>query len=139
MDKVTRALRALFHADTLIATIWLRVMGRQMALFVFAGLTAVFGLGLLNFAAYLAIAPAIGPIWAALAMAIADLLVAALLLSLAIRAKPGRDLGLALELRDNAIENLSMLARNPLELAGNALVVPLLTGLVKGLRPKKQV
>jgi hypothetical protein len=137
MDKLTRALRALFHADTLIATIWLRVVGRQAALFVIAGLTAIFGLGLLNVAGYLAIAPIISPIWAALGMAGADLLIAALVLSIAVRAKPGRDLGLALELRDNAIENLSMLARNPLALAGNALVVPLLTGLVKGLRPKK--
>jgi hypothetical protein len=43
--------------------------------------------------------------------------------------RPRRDLDLALELRDNAIEQLAAISANPIDLAGRALLAPL-TGVV---------
>jgi hypothetical protein len=137
MDKLTRSFRALVRADTLIATIWAGTLGTQVVLGLLAGLIAIFGLGLINFTAYLALSPVTGVTLAALLLAIGDFIIAAMLLLIARSIKPGHDYALALEMRDNAIENLALLAKNPLDLAGNHLILPLMTGLVRGLRSKK--
>ncbi len=65
MEKLTRSLRALARADTLIATIWLTVAAKRGALLALAALIAALGFGMLNAAGYFALEPHIGPIWAA--------------------------------------------------------------------------
>ena len=56
-------------------------------------------------------------------------MIAAILLLAASYVRPGRDLELALELRDNAIEQFAAVAANPVDLASRALLGPL-TGIV---------
>ncbi len=136
MEPLTKALRALFHADTLIATIWLNLAMRQASLAALATLVAVFGLIMLNFAAYLTLDRHIGSVEAALVISAVDILLAAILVVIATHTKPSRELKLAQELRENALDQLASIASHPLDLASQALIAPLLTSLVKGFREK---
>ncbi len=129
MEKLTRSLRALARADALIATIWLTVAAKRGALLGLAALVAALGFGMLDAAGYFALEPPIGPLWAAMSVAGADFLIAVILLVAASTVRPGRDLDLALELRDNAFEQIAASAANPVDLAGRALLGPL-TGIV---------
>ncbi len=134
MEKLNRALRALARADTLIATIWLTVAAKRGALLALAALIAALGFGMLDAAGYFALEPRIGSLWAAAAVAGADFLIAAILLLAASFVRPGRDLELALELRDNAIEQFAAIAANPVDLAGRALLAPLTGMVLRSLR-----
>jgi len=129
MDKLSRTLRALGRADTLIATIWLTVAAKRGGLIWLAALIATLGLGMLDAAGYFALEPHVGSLWAAILVAVVDFLIAAILLAASSFVRPKRDLELALELRDTAIEQLAAIAANPVDLAGRALLAPL-TGVV---------
>jgi hypothetical protein len=129
MDKLSRTLRALGRADTLIATIWLTVAAKRGGLIGLAALVATLGLGMLNAAGYFALEPHVGSLGAAIVVAVVDFLIAAILLIASSFVRPKRDLDLALELRDNAVEQLAAIAANPVDLAGRALLAPL-TGVV---------
>ena len=134
MEKLSRGLRALARADTLIATIWLAVAAKRGALLALAALVAALGFGMLDAAGYFALEPRVGSLWAAASVAGADFLIAAMLLLAASYVRPGRDLDLALELRDNAIEHLAAIAANPVDLAGRALLTPLTAVVLRHLR-----
>jgi ABC-type Na+ efflux pump permease subunit len=134
MEKLSRTLRALARADTLIATIWLTVAAKRGGLIWLAALIATLGFGMLNAAGYFAIEPRLGSLWAATCVAAADFLIAAGLLVVSSFVRPKRDLDLALELRDNAIEQLAAIAANPVDLAGRALLVPLTAVVSRYLR-----
>jgi hypothetical protein len=134
MEKLTRSLRALARADTLIATIWLTVAAKRGALLALAALIAALGFGMLNAAGYFAIEPHIGPIWAAVVVAAVDFLIAVVLLVVAAYVRPGRDLDLALELRDNAFEQIAAVAANPADIATQALLGPLMGIVSRQLR-----
>ena len=129
MEKLSRTLRALARADTLIATIWLNVAAKRVALIGLAALIATLGFGMLDAAGYFALEPHVGSLGAAIAVAVVDFLIAAILLIASSFVRPKRDLDLALELRDNAVEQLAAIAANPVDLAGRALLAPL-TGVV---------
>ena len=60
--------------------------------------------------------------------------IAAVLLFAAFAVRPGRDLELALELRDHATEQLAAMAANPLDLAGQAMLGPLSGLILRSLR-----
>jgi len=90
MEKLSRTLRALARADTLIATIWLTVAAKRGALLALAALIAALGIGMLNAAGYFALEPHIGPLWAAVSVAGADFLIAVILLVAASYVRPGR-------------------------------------------------
>lgn len=126
MEKLTRSLRALARADTLIAKIWLTFAIKRGALLAVAALVAALGVGMLDAAGYFALEPRIGSLWAAMSVAGADFLIAVILLLAASYVRPGRDLELALELRDNAIEQLAAIAANPVDLASQAMLGPLM-------------
>jgi hypothetical protein len=136
MDSFRKALRALFRADAVIAAIWLNIAVQRAILAALATLIAVFGLSMLNFAGYLALEPLIGDTRAALSIGIFDIFLAFILLVIATRTKPSRELKLAQELRENAIEQLISLANHPLDLASHALITPLIHSIIKGLRSK---
>jgi hypothetical protein len=125
MERLSRSLRALARADMLIATIWLAVAAKRVALLALAALIAALGFGMLDAAAYFALEPHIGALWAATSVAGVDFLFAVILLLAASTVRPGRDLDLALELRDNAFEQLGAIAAHPADLAGSALIGPL--------------
>ncbi len=129
MEKLSRGLKALARADTLIVTIWLAVAARRAVLLALAALIAALGFGMLDAAGYLALEPRLGALGAAACVAGADFVIAAILLFAALAVRPGRDLELALELRDNATEQLAAMAANPVDLAGRAMLGPL-TGLI---------
>jgi hypothetical protein len=61
IDNLVRDLQVLWKADALIGKIWLNVMARRFGLFAFAGLIAVFGLGMANVAGFYALQPSWSP------------------------------------------------------------------------------
>jgi hypothetical protein len=130
-DAFQRHLRALWRAETLIAQIKLAALLKKSALMLFAGLIAIFGLATLNFAAYRALIPLWGDVWALVAVGAGDFVIAGLLVLLASRTSDSPELPLANELRDEAVAALELDARlafddatrfvrRPVQFAGSA-------------------
>jgi hypothetical protein len=146
-----RHLRVLWRAERVIAETRLRIMLRRSMLYALAGLIAVFGLGMLNVAAYFFLAAHWGAIWAALAAALGDFVIALVVVLIALAARPGPEMTAALELRDISIDGLetelgplqerfawlSRVARDPLDSVLPALLVPLITSIIRSLRKSK--
>ncbi|MBI5264027.1 MAG: hypothetical protein HY852_19670 [Bradyrhizobium sp.] len=162
-DHLLRDLQVLRKADMLIGKIWLNVLARRLGLFVFAALVAVFGLGMANVAGYNALLGPIGGVWAATAVAVADFAIAAVVLLLAMTARPGPEIEVALEVRKTALESIqedardlklavdaigheirnvkqsvTALVHNPLDVAAEKLLVPAVLSVLRGIRSKKE-
>jgi hypothetical protein len=163
IDHLLRDLQVLRKADILIGKIWLNVLARRLGLFAFAGLIGLFGLGMANVAGYNALQSSIGIVWAATVVAIADFAIAAIMLLLASRSRPGPEIDIALELRKTALEsihedardlrltidamgqeirsvkqNVTALVHNPLDVATEKLLVPAVLSILRGMRAKKE-
>ena len=163
IDHLVRDLQVLRKADFLIGKIWLNVLARRMALFSFAGLIGLFGLGMANLAAYNALQPAIGVIWAAGVVAVADFAIAVVVLLVASKSQPGPELDVAFEVRRTALEsihedardlkltidalgqeirnvkaNITSVVHNPLDVAAEKLLIPAALSILRGLRSKKE-
>jgi hypothetical protein len=147
LDAIHRHLRALWRAEMLIAQIKLAALLKRSGLMVFAGLIAVFGLATLNFAAYRALTPLWGEVWALVAVALGDFVIAGILILIAARTSDAPDLALANELRDQAIAALELDARlavdevtgfvrRPVQLAGSAsaILASIITALLRTRR-----
>jgi hypothetical protein len=138
-------------------------LARRLGLFAFAGLIGLFGLGMANVAGYNALQSAIGIVWAATVVAIADFAIAAIMLLLASRSRPGPEIDIALELRKTALEsihedardlrltidamgqeirsvkqNVTALVHNPLDVATEKLLIPAALSILRGMRAKKE-
>ena len=162
IDDFFRDLHHLQKADALIGKIWLKILACQFGLFVFAGLIAVFGLGMTNVAGFYALQASLGPVWAAVVVAIADFALAAIVILAARHYKPGAEIVLADDARQIAIEAIQADARdlkatldafgqdirdtkdliagfvqNPLDAAVQNLLIPAATSIIKGLSSKK--
>lgn len=163
IDHLVRDLQVLRKADFLIGKIWVSVFVRRLGLFAFAGLIGVFGLGMANVAGYNALQQSIGPVWAAAAMAAVDFAIAAVVLLVAGRSRPGPEIDVALEVRRMALdsiqedardlklalsslgdevrgvkETVTRLVHNPLDVATEKLLVPAALSVLRGLRTKKE-
>ena len=163
LDDLARDLHLLLKADSLIGRIWLNVMARRFGLMVFAGLIAVFGLGMTNVAGFYALQVATGPIWAAAIVAIGDFVLAAIVMLIARNSQPGPEIELALDVRKMAVDaiqadarNLKLtvdalgqqirdakdtiagFAQNPLDAATHKLLIPAAISLIRGLRARKE-
>jgi hypothetical protein len=163
IDHLLRDLQVLRKADIIIAKIWLNVLARRLGLFAFAGLIGLFGLGMANVAGYNALQSSIGIVWAATVVAIADFAIAAVVVLLAGRSRPGPEIDIALELRKTALEsihedardlkltfdamsqeiravkqNVTALVHNPLDVATEKLLVPAVLSILRGIRSKKE-
>ena len=117
---------------------------------------------MLNVAGFFALEEVWGPVYAALGVAVADFLVAALLLMWAGRLSTGPELELAREIRDSGLQDLEARAeefqeeveavraeletlrnslvafsKNPLDGTINSLLTPILTLLIKSLTKQK--
>ncbi|MEJ2435706.1 MAG: phage holin family protein [Pseudolabrys sp.] len=151
MQSVFRHLRILWRAERVIAETRLRVLLRRSMLYGFAGLVALFGLGMLNVAAYLFLARHWGPEWAAAATALGDFVIALAVLLIALAIRPGPELPAAVELRDMSMQELeaelaplqdrvawlSRATRDPFETVLPTLLIPLITSIMRGLRKGK--
>jgi hypothetical protein len=163
IDNLVRDLQVLRKADFLITKIWLNVLTRRLALFAFAGLIAVFGLGMANVAGFYALQTLTGAVWAAAIMAVIDLLIASIVVLVAANSRPGPEIDLALDVRKMAVDSLQVDARdlkltveafsqelrdakatlvglmhNPLDVAAQKLLIPAAISIVRGLRSKKE-
>lgn len=148
MDNLVRNLRVLWRADSILADIQLRHILFRSGVNAFAALIAVFGLLMLELAAYLALVQLWNPIWAATSLGLGNFVIAMLLTFVASRRGHGRELELAKEVHKSAIEALQADAkraeaelgtimsaiRHPLDGALAGLIIPLAGTLLKTLR-----
>ena len=160
---LVRDAQVLRKADFLIAKIWLSVLARRSGLFAFAGLIAVFGLGMANIAGLSALQSSVGAVRAATAIAYVDLLIAAIVLLIAVKSRPGPELDLALEVRKMAVAsvqadtrdlkltfdalaqdvtevraNVTQFVQNPVDLAAQKILIPAALSIIKGMRSKHE-
>ena len=163
LDALIRDLHLLSKADFLIGRIWLKITVRRFGLFMFAGLIAVFGLGMTNVAGFYALQASVGPVWAAAIVAIGDFVLAAIVILVARNSQPGPEMELALHVRKMAIDAIREDARdlkltvdtlgqqirdakdtiagfvqNPLDAATDRLLLPAALSLIRGLRSRKE-
>jgi hypothetical protein len=142
LSAIFRHARVLWRAESLIIEIKLRSAMRRASLAAFAGLIAVFGLAMLNVAAYFALRPYWGDALSMLAVAAADFVIAGILVAIASREPASRDLEFATELRDQAMEGIEneskvaadRLVHRPVEVAGgiSSILFSLLMGFLRG-------
>ncbi|WP_299813266.1 phage holin family protein [uncultured Roseibium sp.] len=162
MDSFVRTMRIIWRAELLIIEAKISVATKRIGATAFAGLICVFGLGMLNVAGFFALEEKWGPVYAALGVAVADFLIAALLVLWASRLSTGPELDLAREVRDAGLQELEARAgdiqdeveavrdellavknslvnfsRNPLDGTIHALLTPILTLLIKSLTKGK--
>lgn len=162
IDNLVRDLQVLRKADILIGKIWLSVMARRFGLLAFAGLIAAFGLAMANVAGFYGLQPPIGAVWAAAAVAAADLAIAGIVMLLARSCEPGPELQVALEVRGMAVEAIQAdashlkavldglgqeirdakqtlvgLIHNPFDVAAQKLLIPAAISFIRGLKSKK--
>lgn len=106
MDSIVRNLRVLWRAESIIADIRFRQMMTRSSLRGAAALLGLFAYFMANLSVFFALNQAWGSIWAAAVVALGNLLVAIVLLLIAEKSKPGREMELALEVRNAAIQAL---------------------------------
>ena len=112
IDNIIRDLQVFGKANSLIGRIWLNVMARRFGLFALAGLVAVFGLGMANVAGFYGLQQYWGPVWAAALVAVADVIIALIIVLLARSVRPGPEIELALDVRKMAIEAIQADSRD---------------------------
>jgi hypothetical protein len=159
MDNVVRNLRILWRAESIIADIRFRQMMTRSSLRGAAVLLGVFAFLMGNLALFFALEQSWGSIWAAGLVGLANLFLAVILLIIAERSKPGREMELALEVRNTALEALETDAqviqqqltelrdevrgvrqaivgfvRHPLDAVLPGMLVPLAGAVIKGLK-----
>lgn len=147
LNAALRHLRAMWRAEMTIIEIKVGLAAKRAGLFAFAGLIASFGLGFLNVAAYLALAPRYGDAVAMLIVAVANLVLAGILVFLATRGARSAEIALAEELRNQAAEGLELNARmaiddvagfvrRPVQVAGSAsaALIAIITAILRARR-----
>ncbi len=144
-EQLVRNLRILWRADSLIADIKLQHLAAKAGLNGFAAIVGAFGLLMLGVAAFFALEQAWGSIVAALVVGLANLLLALLLIVVAKRLQPDRDIELAQELHKSAIDaiaadahaleqTLKQTVQHPLDALLPSLLVPLVSSLIQGTK-----
>lgn len=137
-DGLARNLRALFKADTAIADIRMQHLLVSFGLKAVAALVALFGLLLVELAAYFALVQTWTVIHSALALAAINFLMAGAVLIIAVKRPLSRELDLAHEVHDAAIRNLqadflsyptqaTALLRHPIARLLPSLILPMIT------------
>jgi len=150
LNAVRRHLSALWRAEMVIAEIKLGALVKRGSLMLVAGLIAVFGLAMLDIAAYKALVPLWGEVWALVAVAIGDFVIAGVLIAIANRETREREIALASELRDQAIAALELDARfavdevtgfvrRPVQFAGSAsaALASIVTAILRARRSRR--
>jgi hypothetical protein len=104
VESTIRNLRVMLRANTIIAGIHGRRLAARSGLNAFAGLIGAFGLLMLGVAVFFALEKIWGPVWASAAVGGFNIVLAAILVLVAGRMQPGRELDLATEVRDAAVD-----------------------------------
>jgi len=144
-ENVVKHLRLLWRTDRVIADIRLRHLLVGLGLRAFAALIAVFGLLMLELAAYLALVQITSAVVAAAALGTCNFAIAAILLMIAARAPSGRELELANEIHSSSMDALQLEARSlqsgissvvnhPLNSLIPLLIIPIATMILRALR-----
>ena len=144
-ENVVKNLRVLWRTDRIIADIRMRHLLVGLGLRAFAALIAAFGLLMLEMAAYFALVQIWSAIYAATILGVVNFVIAAVLFVIAGRPPAGRELELANEIHDSAVDALQIEARavqsqlfgivqHPLNSALPMLLVPLITIIVRSLK-----
>lgn len=159
MDNVVRNLRVLWRAESIIADIRLRQLVARSGLRAAAAFLGLFAFLMANLAVFFALQEIWGSIWAAAAVGGVNFVLALVLLMIAERMKPGREMDLALEVRNMALQSLEEDAqsvqmqltelreevrgvrqaivgfvRHPLDAVLPGMLVPLAGAVIKGLK-----
>ena len=147
LNGAMRHARALWRAEMTIVEIKLGAFAKRAGLLAIAGVIGAFGLGFLNVAAYMALAPGWGDAAAMTIVAVADLILAGILAFLATRQMRDAEIALAEELRDQAVEALELDARiaindvtgfvrRPVQVAGSAsaALIAIVTAILRARR-----
>jgi amino acid transporter len=155
MKRVARSLHILWRAESMLGTIRVSALLKQVGMLAFAALVGVFGVAMLDVAAFFALLPQWGHSGAALAVALGDFVLAIVVVVLAQFVKPGADVQMLSEVRDMALEDLEAevagvesafvqarkemldMVRHPLSALAPGVLVPLLKSVVSGLRAGK--
>src|ERR1700736_6662435 len=150
IDSIVANLRAILRANSIIADIHARHLVARTSLTGFAALIGAFGLLMLGVAGYLALESVVGAVWAAVSVGLANCAIALVLVVVASRIKPGRDLELAREVHRTAVEALisdgralesevadfKQAFRHPLDSVLPSLIVPLASIIIKIIAKK---
>ena len=149
IQTVVRSGRVYVRTELLVAEMRLRSYARKAAFLAVALGVALFGLGMLNVAAFLWLSEAFGPVQTALGIALANFAIAAAAFAIGYTMKPGPELQLAEEMRDTALETVegevsrmqsagvTGLVTGAVEMGAARLLVPTVGALLGGLRKKK--
>ncbi|CCD97342.1 conserved hypothetical protein [Bradyrhizobium sp. ORS 375] len=144
-DNVAKHLHVLWRTDRTIAEIRLRHLLAGLGLRALAALIAVFGLLMLELAAYLALVQVTSAVLAAAALGAGNFIIAAILLIIASRTPSGRELELANEIHSSSMDALQLEARSlqtrisnvvnhPLNSLIPLIIIPLATMILRSLR-----
>jgi hypothetical protein len=147
-ENVVKNLRALWRTDRIIAEIRMKHLLVGLGLRAFAALIAAFGLLMLELAAYFALVQVWSAISAAAILGLLNFVIAAVLFVLAARPSAARELELANEIHDSAVDALQVearamqsqfsgMVRHPLNSALPMLLVPLITIIVRSLKKSR--
>jgi len=161
MEAFVRNLKILWRTESMIAENRVDMMVRQTSLLALAGLIAVFGLAMLDIAAFFALRDVWGDAQAALAVGLGNFLIAVLFVLRARSIVEGPEMQPVREVRDMALEDLAAEAaqvqteiralreevrgveqsvrsfvRNPMDSLSPALLMPLVSAALKALRKK---
>jgi hypothetical protein len=162
VEDLVDNLHALRQSDAIIGRLWVAAATRRLGLRAFAGLIAVFGLGMTNVAGFYALLASAGPVWAAAIVAAVDFALAVMVVLVSGSTKPEPEIERAFDARKMALDSIradvadlkesagafvqdirdakdSILefAHDPLDSAVQKLLIPAATSIINGLRTKK--
>jgi hypothetical protein len=107
MDEFLIKMRLFLKAEMILYRLQLRRIVQQAAFYLAAALLAVLAAGMLNIALYLYLVPRLDTAGAALAVALADIVLAAAAAVAAGRLRPGPEVDAAKDLREAALAELA--------------------------------
>jgi stage V sporulation protein SpoVS len=148
IQTVVRSGRLYVRTELLVAEMRLRSYARKAALLAVALGVALFGLGMLNVAAFLWLSETYGPVRTALGIALVNFAVAALAFAVGYTLRPGAELQMAEQMRDTALETVESeaarmqsagvtgLVTGAVEIGAARLLLPTVSALLGGLRKK---
>ena len=156
MERIANNFRLLWRAERLLAEQEIRLGTRRLAVQALGGLIAAFGLAMMGIAMFFALEPFMGAALAALAVAVVDLIVAAVLFGMASSMSLPPQTEMVREMRDSALEGLRDeaaaaeaevaslaadvrdFARNPIRSILPAVARPMVAAVTRGLRGAKK-